>query len=212
MADRRVDLHDPYGRPRQQHSADMMGMFVFLASEIMLFGGLFAVIFVMRRLHPAEVVAASMRLHLWIGGLNTLVLLTSSLMVALAVHAARARRRQAAAGWSATAALLGIVFLAIKAYEYSIEAADGLLPAVSVPTRFSGPVEHLFMNAYLIATGLHAVHVTIGVLLLAWMALRLRRGMLPLPGRIVTVEVTALYWHLVDVIWVFLYPVLYLAR
>ena len=100
----------------------------------------------------------------------------------------------------------------MKGYEYGLEYRDGLLPAVSDPERFSRPVEHLFMDLYFIATGLHAVHVSIGILLLAGLAWRVWQGWLALPRRAVVVEISGLYWHLVDVIWVFLYPVLYLAR
>ncbi|MGF7163327.1 cytochrome c oxidase subunit 3 [Rhodoligotrophos appendicifer] len=208
----RVQLHEPYSDSGQQHEADMMGMSVFLASEIMLFGGLVIAILVIRYLHPAETVEASKSLHLWIGALNTVVLLTSSLLVALGVTAARA----ASAWWTTRClfgvAILGLVFLGLKTYEYSLEYADGVLPVLSDPPRFSGSIEHLFMNVYLMATGLHAVHVSIGIALLAGLAWRVGRGGLQLPQETVTIEVSGLYWHLVDVIWVFLYPILYLAR
>ncbi len=207
-----VEVHEPYHEASQQHEADLMGMYIFLASEIMLFGGLFAVAFVLRVLHPEEVVEASKRLHLWIGAINTVILLTSGLLAALAVQAARAGlRREASLFFGATAAL-GVGFLGVKAYEYYIEYRDGILPAVSDPARFSGPVEHLYMDLYFVATGLHAIHVTIGILLLGGVGLSVARGWLAIPQRAVVVETSALYWALVDVIWVFLYPVLYLAR
>ncbi|WEX10572.1 cytochrome c oxidase subunit 3 [Chelativorans sp. AA-79] len=208
----RVEVHEPYRRPGQQHEADMLGMYVFLATEIMLFGGVFAAIFVIRGLHPEAFVAASKKMHLWIGAGNTLVLLTSSLCVALAVAASRAGRVRWTAGLLSAAAGLGILFLGFKGLEYWLEYRDGLLPALSWPTRFSGPVEELFMNLYLIATGLHAFHLTVGICLLLFLAWRIRRGSLPLPNRAVTVETSGLYWHLVDIVWVFLYPALYLAR
>lgn len=207
-----VELHEPFHDAAQQRDADMLGMYVFLASEIMLFGGLFAVAFVLRLLHPHEVVAASKQLHVYIGAINTAILLTSSLCVALALPAARGGARRWAALLLGGAALLGVAFLGLKAFEYSLEYRDGLLPGVNDPGRFSGPVEHLFMDLYLVATGLHAIHVTIGIALLTGLAWRIRQGWLPLPQRAVVVEMSGLYWHLVDVIWVFLYPVLYLAR
>jgi cytochrome c oxidase subunit 3 len=205
-------LREPYATLDQQRTADKLGMFVFLATEIMLFSGLFAVAFVLRILHRPEYVEASRHLHLWIGGANTLVLLTSSLAVALAVALAR----RGAAGqtfWCLlAAALLGLAFLGIKAFEYSLEYGEGLLPAFGEPTRFAGPVQRLFMDLYLIATSLHALHVTGGIILLAILAWRVRRGATALPQRAITIELGGLYWHLVDAIWVFLYPVLYLAR
>jgi cytochrome c oxidase subunit III len=211
MADR-VEVHDPFRDTTQQHAADMMGMYVFLGTEIMLFGGIFAVILWVRLVHPEEVVEASKRMHIFIGAINTAVLLTSSLAVAVAVVCARAAMGRRAALSLAGAALLGFAFLGLKALEYWKEYRDGLLPAVSEPQRFSGPIEHLFMNLYLVATGLHAVHVTIGIVLLAGLVVRLTRGSLEMPGRAVVVENCGLYWHLVDVIWVFIYPALYLAR
>lgn len=207
-----VRLHDPYARPAQQRTADLMGMFVFLGTEIMLFGGLFAAIYVVRGLHPHEVAAASRRLHLFIGAANTATLLTSSLAVAVAVRAARAGRVRL--GWMLLlgAALTGLLFLGVKGMEWGMEAEEGLLPFRGMSDGLSGPVDRLFMNLYMIATGLHAIHVSIGVVLLAGLALRIGLGRLQLPERAVVVEVAGLYWHLVDVIWVFLYPALYLIR
>jgi cytochrome c oxidase subunit III len=208
----RVMLHEPFHAHRQQHEADMMGIYIFLATELMLFGALLAVIFMVRVLHPHEVVEASKRMHVFIGAINTALLLTSSLAVALAVNAARAAMTRRAAWFLAAAAVLGLGFLALKGWEYAKEYRDGLLPVNNALPGFSGPVEHLFMNLYLIATGLHAVHLTIGIALVAGLAGGLGRGALPLPGRAVVVESCGLYWHLVDVVWVFLYPALYLAR
>lgn len=208
----RVQVHDPYQAAGQQHEADMMGMYLFLATELMLFGGLCIVIVIYRFMHPEEVVAASARLHLWIGAINTVVLLTSSLAVAAAVQAAEQARAGKSASWLVVAAGLGLCFLGLKAYEYHEEYKEGLLPVVSDPARFAGPVEHLFMNLYLFATSLHAVHLTIGIALVLGLAWRVWRGGVPLPRQAVTVEVSGLYWHLVDIVWVFLYPILYLAR
>jgi cytochrome c oxidase subunit III len=208
----RVEVHEPYRDAGQQYAADMMGMYVFLASEVMLFGGLFAVALVLRLLHPQEVVEASKHLHIWIGALNTAVLLTSSFFVALAVEAARTPARRRAWLFIAFAAVLGVTFLGLKAFEYREEMGEGLLPALSDAPRFAGPAHRLFMDLYLVATGLHAIHVTIGIVLLAGLAWRISSHRLALPRRTVVVEVCGLYWHLVDVIWVFLYPVLYLAR
>lgn len=205
-------LREPYATLHQQRQAALLGMHVFLASEVMLFGGLFAVLLVVRVLHPHEVVEASRKLHVWIGATNTAVLLTSSLLVAIAVEAARATRARTSIWALAAAAALGLLFLGLKALEYTEEYREGLLPGFGDAVHLSGPVDRLFMNIYLVATALHAVHVTVGVVLLAAIALCLRRAWLPLLGRATVVENAGLYWHLVDVIWIFLYPVLYLAR
>lgn len=206
----RTELSEPFATLTQQHQSDKLGMFIFLATEIMLFAGIFVAIYYLRFEHAPEFVAASRKLHLWIGGANTAVLLTSSFAVALAVAYSRAGSR-ARTGWSLLAAIgLGLLFLALKGFEYFSEYREGLLP---LTPSFSLTGSHrLFMNVYLIGTGLHALHVTIGLAILAILALRLRLGGLPLPARAIAIEIAALYWHLVDAIWVFLYPSLYLAR
>jgi cytochrome c oxidase subunit 3 len=167
---------------------------------------------VIRILHPLDYIEASKRLHVWIGGINTVVLLTSSLAVAIAVQAARIGNARAAAWSLLAAAALGIGFLGIKAYEYTVEYHEGLLPVRWGELRFSSQVDHQFMNLYLIATALHAVHLTIGILLLAGLAgaLLLRKRLLRNAALIVAVF--GVYWHLVDIVWIFLYPTLYLAR
>jgi cytochrome c oxidase subunit 3 len=208
----RLEIHEPYVDARQQHSADMMGIYVFLASELMLFGGVFAVAYVMRILHGDDYIESSRHLHVWFGGINTVVLLTSSLAVALGVEAARLGRDRTAACWLLTAALLGLGFLGIKAAEYATEYGEHLLPIPGAATQFSSPGEHQFMNLYLIATMLHAVHLTIGILLLIGVAATLRLRSWRSRNPAMTVKVSGIYWHLVDVVWIFLYPALYLAR
>jgi cytochrome c oxidase subunit 3 len=191
-------VDQPYSTAPQQREAATMGMFVFLGTEIMLFGGLFAVALGLRLTHPRAFVDASLQLHVWIGAINTAVLLTSSAVVALAVHAARADQPRTTTVLFIAAAVLGVVFLGIKAYEYATEYREGLLlPPVGV--------QRLFMDLYLVSTGLHALHVMVGAALLATVAAFA-------PRRAIVVENAGLFWHLVDAIWVFLYPVLYLAR
>ncbi|HEY1384746.1 MAG TPA: cytochrome c oxidase subunit 3 [Dongiaceae bacterium] len=206
-----IELHEPFVEAEQQRQSDLLGMFVFLGTEVMLFGGLFAVAFALRIQHAHEYAESSRHLHVWIGAINTAILLTSSLLVALAVSEAHRAMHRRAALLLAGAAALGIAFLGMKAVEYGKEYAEGVLPAVG-SLHFADRFEHLFMNLYFISTALHALHVTVGILLLAVIGVRLWRGGLPLPGRVMPVELTGLYWHLVDVIWIFLYPVLYLAR
>lgn len=208
----RLQVHEPYVEARQQHAADMMGIYLFLATEMMLFGGLFAVAYVIRILHPADYIESSKHLHVWFGTINTAVLLTSSLAVALSVEAVHAGRDRRSAQYLLGAALLGIAFLAIKAAEYTTEYGEGLLPIPGAATHFASPVEHQFMNLYLIATMLHGVHLTIGILLLGGVAASLSRRSWRSPNRVMIVTVAGVYWHFVDVIWVFLYPALYLAR
>jgi cytochrome c oxidase subunit III len=200
-------VQEPFARAARQREAERLGMLIFLASEVMLFGGIFAAALALRLEHPAGYVDAAHHLKLWLGTANTGVLLTSSLCAALAVQAARngQARWAACALWGAVA--LGTVFLAIKGAEYAGEYREGLMPGMAT-THFEGRTQQLFMNLYFIGTGLHAVHVTFGLALLA--AAALNRGARQ-DRHAMLIGNVALYWHLVDVIWVFLYPTLYLA-
>lgn len=211
MAEQSEPLEEPFVTLDQQHEADRLGMWLFLATEIMLFGGLFMAILVYRVLYPDVVQEASLHLDMWLGGLNTAVLLTSSLTMALGVHAARHGKTRRLVRMLAATAGLGAVFLGIKAVEYSEEYHAGLMPDVGPPFPFETDGGELYFNLYFAATGLHALHLTVGVALVASLAGRAALRRFPVPARQMTVELTGLYWHLVDVIWVFLYPVLYLV-
>jgi cytochrome c oxidase subunit 3 len=148
-------------------------------------------------------------MHLWLGGMNTAVLLSSSALVALMVAAVRAGAAGLAKWLLVGTIALGFAFLAIKFTEYALEYRDGVVPLLSDRNLHSGP-QRLFMDLYFVATGLHALHVTVGLALLGsliWPFGAARRD-----TSAVFAGNAALYWHLVDVIWIFLYPTLYLAR
>lgn len=201
--------HEPFPDIARQREADRFGMVVFLASEAMLFGAVVMGLFALRTFEPAAFAATSQRLNLLAGSANTAVLLTSSLLVAIGAEA-RACDRVGLAKWMlAVAALLGLLFLAIKGSEYLQEYGEGLMPGVGPKQDFAAPGARMFMDGYFIATGLHALHVVIGVVLLAGCAWRLHSDDWPSPVGIGNV---GLYWHLVDIVWVFLFPILYLSR
>lgn len=206
MADQDA-LHEPFFELRAQHEAGRLGMLVFLASEIMLFGGVFTAASVLRLHHSQAYIDAAHHLKLWIGTANTAVLLTSSLFAALAVTAARSGAPKWCGRALGAAAALGAAFMVLKGYEYLGDYREGLMPGTSL-TDFSSPFERLFMNLYYIGTGLHAVHVFTGICLLIVTALRPSARQ----DRSATfVGNIALYWHLVDIVWIFLFPTLYLA-
>lgn len=207
-----VRLHPPFSAPDQQRRAELMGMHLFLASEVMLFGGVFTALAAYRILHPQAAAEAATHLKLWLGAANTALLLTSSAVVALAVEAARLGRARLTALLLLGAAGLGVAFLAVKGLEYRAEYAEGLMPDLNGPSPLAGRPASLFIDLYFAATGLHAVHLTIGLIVLSTLAARLLRGELAVPERTIVVEAGGLYWHLVDVVWIFLYPLLYLAR
>lgn len=205
MADPR-HLHEPFHERARQDQADRLGMLIFIGSEAMLFGGIFAAAMALRLLHPQDYIAASGHMKLWHGTINTAVLLTSSLMAAVAVEACRMGRSRLAGGalWSAVA--LGALFLAIKFHEYWLEYREGAIPGLP-GAHFETRFEQLFMNLYFAATGLHALHMIVGMVLLSVAALlhRARED-----RQAVLIGNVALYWHLVDIVWVFLYPTIYL--
>ena len=200
-------LHEPFHEAARQREADRLGMLIFLASEVMLFGGIFAAAIGLRLENRVAYVEAAHHLKLWFGTANTAVLLTSSLFAALAVVAARTKQPRWAGRWFAVTVALGLVFLCTKGTEYCLEYKEGLMPGTA-GAHFESHFEQLFMNLYFISTGLHAIHVTIGMALLTIAALSRRARN---DQNAVLIGNVALYWHLVDIVWIFLYPTLYLA-
>lgn len=214
MAEPPAQLHphsEHFVSERQHHRASMLGMWLFLATEVMTFGGLFMGIIVYRVEKAEALREASRHLDMWLGGANTAVLLASSAAMALAVIAGREGRPRATAGWLTATAMLGLVFLAIKAIEYWMEYGKGLMPHIGPAFPLEGPGLELFFNLYFASTGLHALHLAIGIAVVAALAARVLAGRIALPGRVVMIECVGLYWHFVDSVWVFLYPVLYLT-
>lgn len=187
------------------------GVFIFLASEGLLFGAL-VLAYVVTRLAPgADFAGGSEKLSVALGTVNTCVLLTSSLAVALATIWSDAKRADRARPALGAATGLGILFLCIKGYEYFEEAEKGLLPLRDIADRYPKAVlaaHREFFDVYLMLTGTHALHLISGIALLAGIALCWRR--LARPAH--TLKLAALYWHFIDVIWVFLFPLLYLVR
>ncbi|MFA6318331.1 MAG: cytochrome c oxidase subunit 3 family protein [Elusimicrobiota bacterium] len=186
-----------------------IGMWLFLFTELMLFGGLFLLYSGYRSLHPEAFHHASQGLSVLLGTVNTLVLLTSSLFAALALTAVQQGRSAESARWTGLTAALGLVFLLIKAFEWGMKFLHGIYPG-SALVKALPQGEGLFFGLYFTMTGLHGLHVLAGVALLSVMALLVRRGTVA-QGDCVLLENSALYWHIVDVIWIFLLPLFYLA-
>jgi cytochrome c oxidase subunit 3 len=187
------------------------GVFIFIGSEAMLFGGLILAYVVARLHHHAAFVAASAELSLFTGTLNTAILLTSSFAVALATIWGEAGDGRKARIAILVTALLGVAFLGVKGYEYYDEAQRQLLPVLGLPFDFKGPDPehaHLFFDAYLELTITHGLHVLTGIGLMLTLALGWRRFGRPAHW----LKLGALYWHFIDVIWVFLFPILYMVR
>ena len=194
----------------QQRDAAQLGMWVFLVTEVLFFGGLFLVYTVYRALYPGAFAHGSNHLDLTLGTINTAVLIGSSLTMALAVHAGAVGRRGALVVWLILTIVLGSVFLGIKGVEYAHKFHEGHVPGPFFHAE--GPdaeqVE-LFFSLYFCMTGLHAVHMIIGIGILAVLVWQARRGAYG-PADYTPVELTGLYWHVVDIVWIFLFPLLYL--
>jgi len=196
----------------QQRDAAEFGMWIFLATEVMFFGGLFLVYGIYRLEYQQTFAAASRHLDLFWGTTNTLVLLSSSLTMALAVHAAHAGRRKPLVAFLAATVLLGSLFLGIKFYEYYHKYEERLMPLFGLPFEFEAmPAAGapLFFQLYFTMTGLHALHMIIGVALLGVLTVLAWKGRL-LGDYSTPVHISGLYWHFVDIVWVFLFPLLYL--
>jgi cytochrome c oxidase subunit 3 len=205
-------VHVQYSSLARQHATARLGMWVFLGSESLLFAGLLALYACYRFVYPAEFHAASAHANLVIGTVNTYLLLTSSLTMALAVHAARAGRRRRIVALLCATIALGLGFDALKTLEYAGHLREGLAPGAyyaydALPARGVA----LYVTLYYLLTGLHALHVTGGVCMLIWLAVRAHRGHFT-PGSHIALELGGLYWHLVDLVWIFLWPLLYLIR
>ena len=212
-----------FGDLHQQRQAGSLGMWLFLATEVMVFGTIFTGYTVYRTRYSDAFGAASDRLNLLIGGVNTLVLLSSSLTMALAVRATRLGRNRAAANYLLGTIALGTLFLGFKAVEYTLDYREHLMPPFSfqasdwthrVVEGQEQPVDpqhvQMFFTFYYTLTLLHAVHMIIGMGLLLVLVVLARRGVLSAENYM-PVEVCGLYWHFVDIVWIFLLPLLYLV-
>jgi cytochrome c oxidase subunit 3 len=194
----------------QQRHAATFGMWVFLATEVLFFGALFLGYTVYRVVYPQDFRQAAAHTLVLIGSINTGVLLVSSFTMVLAVRASELRQRAHTFLFLLATAFLGVVFLGLKAYEYSDEIREGLLPTASFHIQNANvPHARIFFSFYFVMTGLHAIHVTIGVLLLGLFSVR--AIFTERPERFATaVDLLGLYWHFVDIVWVFLFPLIYL--
>ena len=185
-----------------------LGMWLFLFTELLLFGGLFILYAVYLSRYPREFAAGGHELNVVFGAANTVVLLSSSLFAAMAVTAIKRGERRA------TLALLGgtlgcaAIFLVIKYLEWSAKIGHGIYPGS--PRLLAGPPgESVFFSLYYITTGLHGIHVLIGGALLAWIGARVKTGSIHAEDN-VALENGTLYWHLVDLVWIFIFPLYYL--
>ena len=193
----------------QQREANTLGMWLFLATEVLFFGALFAAYLVYRSAYPAAFSAASGELDVVRGTVNTIILLTSSLTMVLAVHAAEIRDRRRMILMMAATAGLALLFLGIKATEYYTEYVHELIPGFNFAWEGAGAGQvELFYVLYFVMTAIHAIHMIIGLVIMAGMIFYGWRG--GYEADTMPVERFGLYWHFVDIVWIFLFPLLYL--
>lgn len=198
---------------RREQAADTFGMWVFIGSEAMLFGAIMMVFLIAHIRYGPAFAAASKHLSLTLGTLNTAVLITSSFAMALAHLFSATRRWRAATPALGVTALLGLVFLVIKGTEYALEFHEGIAPVLGAPFIFDGPDPvhaQLFFSLYFAMTGLHGLHLIGGIAVIGWLLAFWRRT--DPASRVRRVQAVGLYWHFVDIVWVFLFPILYLIN
>ncbi|MCX6258362.1 MAG: cytochrome c oxidase subunit 3 family protein [Bacteroidia bacterium] len=185
-----------------------MGMWIFLFTEVILFGGLFLVYAVYRNMHPVDFHEGSIKLNVVIGAINTIILLTSSYFVAMAVSSMQKGKVKQARTLLLLTILCAIIFLVNKFFEWQTKFHHGLFPGMEEFYKLSHG-ESLFFILYFFMTGLHGVHVIVGAVFIGFILRYIKKGKVN-PVRYTLLENSGLYWHLVDIIWIFLFPLFYL--
>ena len=194
--------------PGHDYFGAKLGMWLFLFTELLLFGGLFLLYAVYLKRYPGEFASGGGQLDWRLGTANTVILLTSSLCAATAVSALERGEARRSLGLIVTTILCATGFLAIKYVEWSTKIRHGIYPG-SEHLRSGAPGESVFFGLYYMTTGIHGLHVLIGGVLLAWIAAGIRSGRVT-GGNGIILENGALYWHLVDLVWIFIFPLYYL--
>src|SRR5437764_13625846 len=203
-------VHEQFDDIEQQRSDAQLGIWIFLATEVLFFGGLFLAYTVYRSLYPETFAAASHHTEVVLGGINTGILLFSSTLMALAVRAAELRNRKQLVWLLLATAFLGIVFMGIKGVEYHKDFVEHLVPGSHFEWHEANRSHaEIFFWLYFAMTGLHAIHVTVGIFILLTLAVLAWLGKFT-AGNYTPVAVAGLYWQFVDIVWVFLFPLMYL--
>ena len=211
MSNESTALAHQFDDAEQQHDASWIGMWIFLATEVMFFGGMFTGYTIYRIAYAQAIANASNHLNIWLGGINTAVLICSSFTMALAVHGSQTNKRRALVSALLFTIVLGSVFLGTKFFEYYVKFEEHLVPGSAFV--FAGPLARpaeIFFSFYFVMTGMHALHMIIGIGLLTALVFQALRGRFS-AAYSTPFELTGLYWHFVDIVWIFLFPLLYLV-
>lgn len=204
MEEQTYAAHDHYDA-----EASKIGMWLFIFTELLLFGGLFIVYSVYRFMNPDAFHLAADELNTFIGAVNTIILLISSMTIAMSTTALQKKNKTLTLILSTITVLLGIVFLVNKYFEWGVKFEHGIWPGSDHLIETMSQGEILFFGLYFIMTGLHALHIIIGLVIIGFAMYRVQKGTVN-ANRAALLENAGLYWHLVDVIWIFLFPLFYL--
>jgi cytochrome c oxidase subunit 3 len=208
-----IHVEEHFQNEEQQRETAKLGMWVFLLTELLLFSGMFVSALVIRVMHPASVTAVALHLKFWIGAVNTVILIVSSFCMSGAIECSRLGLQRLMVRFMLATAGLGALFLVMKSYEYYRDYVEDMMPFLpGHPYVLAGDLpSQLFTDLYFIITGLHAIHLTIGIgimLTMAWLGSR----PLFLERHQNRIEITGLYWHFIDLIWMVVFPTLYLLN
>jgi cytochrome c oxidase subunit 3 len=214
MANAEIGVHHHahhFASAEDEFEAAKQGMWIFLVTEVLMFGGLFVAYAIFRGLYSDMFHEAHQFLAVKMGAINTVVLITSSLTMVLAVSSTQKGQRDRAILYLLFTLICACVFLVVKYFEYSHKFHDGLLPGAHFTnTEIKAPKADLFFSLYFMMTGLHGIHVVIGMGLISWILKRTLRGELG-PHYYTPTELVGFYWHFVDLVWIYLFPLLYLV-
>jgi cytochrome c oxidase subunit III len=214
VAEHPPELRHHFDDMEQQQDSSTLGMWVFLLTEIMFFSGMFGAYTIYRNLYPEAFASTSKHMDAFYGGLNTAVLIVSSLTMALAVRSARVGHQRALRLFLILTIIFGLVFLGVKGFEYHAHWVDRTVPFWHWDPNYHGEPQfarqaQILFCFYFFMTGFHALHMIIGVVLMLVILTMAWRGRFR-PDYYSPVEVSGLYWHFVDIVWIFLFPLLYL--
>lgn len=199
----------------QQTAAGKLGMWVFMAQELLFFSGLFCAFGFVRYMYPEMVAEAQTSMDWKLGTINSIILLVSSLTMSLCVRSARSNNRSGTIKFLVATMICGLMFLIIKMTEWGMHFHEGYYPGKYfhpiAEAEIQNPLAHIFFGLYYVMTGMHGLHIVVGLGLMTWMLIRAARGEFN-SENYVSLENTSLFWHLVDIVWIFLFPLLYLAK
>jgi cytochrome c oxidase subunit 3 len=207
-----IDVAEHFSTPEQQRHAATLGIWLWLATELLLFAGLFATALILRILHPPSVTAVALHLKFWIGATNTVVLICSSYTMSGAIQLSRLGWQRAMVRCMLATAAFGVLFLCLKSYEYYQDYSEHMMPFLDRPYELADdPPSQLFLGLYYVTTGIHALHLSTGIAILLGLAWQASRPAF-LAHHQNRIEVFGLYWHFIDLIWIIAFPVLYVLN